>query len=141
MLRRLYQEKRLSLPEIGDICDVDPSTIHYHMEKHDIERRDESVDSIPSLYMSTKGYELFKVEVNGESHTVRHHRLIAVAHHGFGELCSKDVHHKSGIPWDNRPDNLEVLSRSEHLRRENSDRREKLSEWGKMGAKASHASN
>jgi hypothetical protein len=27
------------------------------------------------------------------------------------------VHHKNGDPYDNRPENLEILTRSEHLRK------------------------
>lgn len=42
------------------------------------------------------------------------HRLQMVAEHGFEELIGKVVHHKNEIPWDNRPDNLELLSPSEH---------------------------
>ena len=42
------------------------------------------------------------------------HRLVAVAEWGVDAIRGRDVHHKNGIPWDNRPENLEVLTRKEH---------------------------
>jgi len=35
----------------------------------------------------------------------------------------KDVHHNNGIPWDNRPENIEPIPKEEHakLHTENKD--------------------
>jgi hypothetical protein len=44
------------------------------------------------------------------------HRLLAVAEFGADAVADKVVHHKNGIPWDNRPDNIELLDRAEHSR-------------------------
>jgi hypothetical protein len=45
---------------------------------------------------------------------VRIHRLLAVAKFGFDSIKGKIVHHKSHIPWDNRPKNIELMTKSEH---------------------------
>jgi len=42
------------------------------------------------------------------------HRLAAVAWFGFDAVKNKHVHHKNGIPWDNRECNLEPISPEEH---------------------------
>lgn len=42
------------------------------------------------------------------------HRLMMVAEEGFDALEDKVVHHKNHIPWDNRTENLELMSRAEH---------------------------
>lgn len=47
------------------------------------------------------------------------YRLLAVAEHGFDAVCDKVIHHESGIPWDDRPDNIELMEHGEHSRMEN----------------------
>lgn len=44
------------------------------------------------------------------------HRLLAVSMIGIDSVKGKDVHHINGISWDNRPENIEVISKSEHGR-------------------------
>lgn len=43
------------------------------------------------------------------------HRLVAVAEYGFDAVAGKHVHHKNGIRWDNRPENLEPADQKTHM--------------------------
>lgn len=56
---------------------------------------------------------------------VAHHRLLAVVECYpsqmsieaiLRDLDGKDVHHRNGIKWDNRPSNLEPIDHGEHSR-------------------------
>ncbi|RBI58323.1 hypothetical protein DMJ13_27385 [halophilic archaeon] len=58
-------------------------------------------------YASFKGGGLVNVGI---------HRLVAVAEYGFDAVSGKHIHHKTGIPWDNRPENLSPETQSEHMR-------------------------
>ena len=42
------------------------------------------------------------------------HRLLAVSEWGLDAIRGREVHHKNEIPWDNRPENLELVTREEH---------------------------
>lgn len=42
------------------------------------------------------------------------HRLLAIAKYGPDIVKDKHVHHKNGIRWDNRPENIGLLDPSEH---------------------------
>lgn len=138
-LRKLYHEKGMSLPEMAEEFGVDQSTIHYHMEKNGIpRRRPGGLHKHPEVTTNSKGYKVVRHTVNGNSHSVRIHRLLAVSEWGIEAVSGMDVHHKNGCKIDNRVSNLEVISRSEHLKKENSNRNEKLREWGKKGAKVSN---
>ena len=63
-----------------------------------------------SLHTIKRGYE----RINCNDGKVRHHRLLAVAEFGFDAVKDKIVHHKNSIPWDNRPENLEIMTQAEH---------------------------
>lgn len=54
------------------------------------------------------------IRVNGKK--VDEHRIVAIRIFGEDAVRGKDVHHKNGDKSDNRPENLEVLTRSEHIR-------------------------
>lgn len=64
-----------------------------------------------------------------EFRTVRVHTLLAIAEGAeagrlFGKDSSHVVHHRNGIRWDNRPANLEVMSRGAHTSEHWEDRRQ-----------------
>jgi hypothetical protein len=79
------------------------------------EKHGGDIKSPPNFWMSPDGYECWTVyDGQRESHTVRVHRLVAIAEYGFDAVSGNVVHHKNQIPWDNRPENLEPMSRGEH---------------------------
>jgi len=117
-LNRLYHEERMTLSEIGDEFGVTKRAVGRWMEKHGIVRRSYGIDATrtpPSYCVNMQGYEISKSCYDCEIQQVRLHRLVAVAEYGFDAVSGNDVHHVNQIPWDNRPDNLEVMSRSEHM--------------------------
>lgn len=63
-----------------------------------------------------RGTRLRYEVVESPEGTVRLHRLLAVAEWGFEAVQGRQVHHVNRIPWDNRPENLALLTPSEHSR-------------------------
>lgn len=62
------------------------------------------------------GYVFARTKHNRTEYRVRIHRLLAVAEYGYDEVVEMDVHHKNRIPWDNRPENIELVTNKEHAR-------------------------
>lgn len=52
--------------------------------------------------------------VDAEKEPVAVHRLASVAWFGLEAVAGNDIHHKNGIPWDNREENVEPLDHAEH---------------------------
>lgn len=52
--------------------------------------------------------------IHADGHRVPVHRLCAVAWFGLESIEGKVVHHESEIPWDNREENLEPMTKSDH---------------------------
>ena len=75
--------------------------------------------SIHPTFDRHRGYERATAHYvyEGEliSRSVRIHRLVAVAEYGYDAVVGKHIHHKNGIRWDNRPENLQPLTNSEHI--------------------------
>jgi len=114
-LRRLYRNEGLSTHEIADVLNCSQATVFNWMEKYDIERETPNKEKVPSLTHHTNGYETFQSQGGDGNDSVLHHRLLAVSIWGFEQLAGKVVHHKSNIPWDNRPSNLQLVTQSEHM--------------------------
>lgn len=126
-LEELYVEKGLSFNEVADELGCAAYTIQRWMDKNDIDSRQAPQDPTHPPYHGFKEspnggigqvYEVVSTDIAGEKHSAFVHRLIAVAH---GILEPEDfasenihIHHKSGHGLDNRPENLERLTESEH---------------------------
>jgi hypothetical protein len=93
------------------------------MQKHGIQMhdREEQVERAkklrPAFYKTDEsGYEIWRTYLGSGEERARLpvHRLAAVAWFGFDKVADNVVHHESNIPWDNREDNLSVMSDNEH---------------------------
>lgn len=119
-LRELYHGDRMNIREIGKKYGVSYRTAWTWLDDAGIERRSKSMAKVlrdPGVYFgSQNGYERVAAGYQGEQYTVLVHRLIAIGEFGFDTVAGNDVHHKNGVPWDNRPSNLEILSHSDHAR-------------------------
>jgi len=122
-MRRLYEDKHLSATEIAQEFDTTPSNINKWLHKHGVETRDRQeaarraiLKKAPKQHTTRRGYEYVASKINDERDHIRIHRLIAVAEYGFDVVAENIIHHKNGIPWDNRPENLEPMSVAEHTR-------------------------
>lgn len=120
LMRELYDGQNLSMMEISRRLDCAPNTVRDWLSRHGIEQRPMSesimfghsggVIRVP-FYTHKRGHEMWRGE---DDSFIPVHRLQAVAEWGFEAVKDKHVHHKNGIPWDNRPENLELLSNSDH---------------------------
>lgn len=125
-LERLYWDRGLSLDDIADRLGCSDVTVLNWMERHGIQRRTEKRNRLPrpltvtSPGSTNQGYELIWHDDN----CVRHHRLLAVAEHGFDAVRTREVHHRNGVHWDNRPENLALVDPSEHGRIHSPERSE-----------------
>lgn len=72
-------------------------------------------DKILKEYVVNGGYRQVKLRKDNKSYNRSVHRLVAIA---FIETDSihKEVHHINGIRTDNRADNLQWLTKEEHLK-------------------------
>jgi len=138
-LRELYHEEELTTREIADRLGCNNSTITRYLNKYDIQTRENwkagveaakranrvervKLRQLPTGYMYWGSTEWTPDNEKRTSFIVYVHRLLAVAEYGFDAVADKDVHHKNGVKWDNRPDNIEVLDKAEHTRLGNEQR-------------------
>lgn len=122
-LRKMYYDEKMSTREIAEELGASQPTIRRSMEKLGIDRRDRSeahqmsMWSKPAPFRSgPRGYEKWSTTINRKTVDMYVHRLLAVAEYGIDPVADKEVHHKNGIKWDNRAENIELKSKSEHLK-------------------------
>ena len=117
-LREKYHGERWTLQDMADECGVTIGTVHRWMKRHGVKRRDRKQylrREYAGFYNQQSGYEAWSSHnTEGTTDHLRVHRLLAVAKYGFDAVCGKQVHHKNGIRWDNRPENIEIVTRDQH---------------------------
>ena len=122
-LLELYEDK--STRDVADAIGVSKPTIVRYLRYYDLPVEKSPSDKPPTFVfdkMSDRvGHEYARIRphIDGEHYTIGIHRLVAIAH---GKLDPKDmwgndfhVHHKNKHGLDNRPDNLEVMTASDHI--------------------------
>jgi len=120
-LAEQYHGNERTLKSLADECDVDRVTILNWMERHNIPRRDATRHKrvSPAQFLTDhEGYELVRSKHSGVLKHARVHQLVAIANGSEPAKVFSDgehqCHHVNGIPWDNRPENIEVLTEREH---------------------------
>lgn len=69
-----------------------------------------------TAYRQARATALYKeISVNGQR--MYEHRYVAAIKIGRALRSDEEVHHIDGDGWNNHPDNLEVMSRKEHVQR------------------------
>jgi len=116
LIRELYWDKNLSTYEIADKVGCDENTILRFMKNNDIERRVSFRNRHPGVHESGNYMRIKHWDADGERKEVAHHRLIAVAIYGIDAVKNMHVHHRSGHGLDNRHENLELMTPSDHLK-------------------------
>lgn len=124
-LEELYLEEELTTRQIAQICDCGKTTVRRWLKKHEIPRRPEGFQKgdgrVERAHYCTNrsGYERWTAQgEKGTTKTVGISQLTAIAHgadpHKVFDSDNYETHHRNKIPWDNRPANLEVVSKDEH---------------------------
>jgi len=117
-----YWREEKSPYDIAEDGDCSYRTIYDWMDRLGVPRRTQREsalarwrkNSVPQFETYENGYERWVTWYDSERYLVMVHRLLAVAEYGFEAVKGKHVHHDNGVPWDNRPENIELLTASEH---------------------------
>ena len=117
-LRQLITEEKLSTTEIGERYGFGRDAIVRRLNKFDIPPLQEIQ---VTLREDERGYQQWITTHENESYVCYVHRLLAVSEYGFEAVSENIVHHKNGLKWDNRPENIEIMTQSEHIGLHRSD--------------------
>lgn len=128
-LRDLYWGEQMTLTEVAEELGASSEGIILKwMDRYGIERRSASVAQTLAqpgagfVHADARGYETIKHSVGNVTKNYPIHRLVAIAEYGYDAVQDMHVHHKNGIKWDNRPDNIELLPGTDHHKHHDGER-------------------
>lgn len=123
LMEELYIEKNLGTNVMSALLECANATVLKYLREHDIRVRTQS-EGVRNGYGSTdpvvfythpdKGTECWAHSYESNPSFVYVHRLVAIAEYGVERVVENNVHHINEIRWDNRPENLTLMSRGEH---------------------------
>lgn len=117
VIERLYVDEGLPASEIAAKLGCDQRTVNRWVKKHGFETRAANhIQTKPDIKIGPEYSGYIKIRDGHDGSAVALHRLVAVAKFGIDPVKGKVVHHKNGIEFDNRPSNLELMSRGEHTK-------------------------
>ena len=129
ILEELYLVQKQTTREIADELGCTNGTVSRWLNIHDIPTRENWRAGVEAAKRANRaeyaaqrtlpsGYEYWssKETTDGQrtNDIVYVHRLLAVAEYGFNAVAGNHVHHTDNIPWDNRPENIEIMDPSAH---------------------------
>lgn len=112
-----YRVEKRQPHEIADELNCSVGSVHRWLNEHDIEKfgREKWSAMRPASYFTNThvgGYPVW--QDSRAQRPVSVHRLLAVAEYGVDAVKGMHVHHKNGVPWDNRPENIVPVTPEEH---------------------------
>jgi len=125
-LHEQYVLKYKSARQIAKENGVSPKFIEDELKNAGIEIREGGRHKLhASFRTTTQGYEEwygYTPDSGRRDESIHVHRLLAISEYGCEAVSGKDVHHRNGIPWDNRLENIDLMEKSEHGRLHGKDK-------------------
>lgn len=123
-MEHLHVKKGMSSREIAEILPCNRGHVKRWLRRHNIQRSQSEAAKVryrkdPPHHRWHNGYEQVVTQIDGSQKGVQIHRLLAVSEFGLDAVSGKVIHHKNGVKWDNRPGNIEPMTKEEHQRHHN----------------------
>ena len=119
--REMHWDRSLTRKEMAERAGVKESTIINWASRLGVPTRYGSTGPAKFRTRESTGHETWRSMRHVSDARVAVHQLLAISEGADPRKIFSNgqyhVHHRNGIPWDNRPANIEVLSREEHARR------------------------